>query len=51
MVEGNKAIKREIELKKRNNFEAVVEKGLNPGETVILYPSEQIESGNRVVSR
>ena len=51
VVEGNKAIKRKIEPKKRNNFEAVVEKGLKPGEIVILYPSEQIESGNRVVSR
>ncbi len=51
VVEGNKAIKRKIAIKKRNNFEAVVESGLQPGETVILYPSEEIQDGNSVVSR
>ena len=49
VVKGNKAIERKIELTRRNNFEAVVEKGLKPGEIVILYPSEQIQSGDAVI--
>ncbi|MGF1490024.1 MAG: efflux RND transporter periplasmic adaptor subunit [Prochloraceae cyanobacterium] len=51
VVEGNKAIRREITIKKRNSLAAIVETGLKSGETVILYPSEQIQSGNTVRSR
>ncbi len=48
VVENNKAQKRQIQVSQRSNFEAVIQDGLRETETVILHPSEQIQSGTKV---
>lgn len=48
VVENNQAQKRQIEVSQRSNFEAVIEKGLQAQEKVILHPTEQIQSGAKV---
>jgi HlyD family secretion protein len=48
VLENNKAQKRQIQVSERSNFEAVIEKGLRENETVILHPTEQIQSGTKV---
>ena len=49
VVEEGKVERREVELGRRSNFEAVVQKGLQEGEVVILHPSEQIKPGSAVL--
>jgi multidrug resistance efflux pump len=51
VVESDRAEKRQIEVSQRSNFEAVIEKGLEPQEKVILHPTEQIQSGIKVKIR
>ncbi len=48
VVEEKKARKRQVKVSQRSNFEAVIEKGLNPEEMVILHPTEQIQEGAKV---
>ena len=48
VVKNNLAQKRQIEVSQRTNFEAVVEKGLQVGEKVILHANEDIQSGTKV---
>ncbi|VEP18906.1 Multidrug resistance efflux pump [Hyella patelloides LEGE 07179] len=48
VVENNQAQKRQIKVSQRSNFEAVIEKGLQEEEKVILHPTEQIRSGTKV---
>ncbi len=48
VVENNQAQKRQIKVSQRSNFEAVIEDGLREKETVILHPTEQIQSGTKV---
>ena len=48
VVENNQAQKRQIEVAQRSNFEAVIEKGLEAKERVILHPTEQIQTGIKV---
>ena len=48
VVENNQAEKRQIQVSQRTNFEAVVQKGLQEGEMIILHPNEQIQSGTKV---
>lgn len=48
VVKGDRAEKRQIEVSQRSNFEAVVERGLQVEEQVILHPTEQIEAGTRI---
>ncbi len=48
VVENDRAQKRQIQVSQRNNFEAVIENGLQTQEIVILHPTEQIKSGTKV---
>ncbi|MGD1867496.1 MAG: efflux RND transporter periplasmic adaptor subunit [Phormidesmis sp.] len=50
-IENGRAEPKEIVIGQRSPTAAAVESGLNAGETVILHPSEQIESGSKVESR
>lgn len=51
VVAGDRAEKRQIEVSQRSNFEAVIDKGLQLQEKVILHPTEQIQSGIKVKIR
>lgn len=48
VVENGKARQRIIQISKKNDRSAVVLKGLNEGEKVILFPSDQITDGSKV---
>lgn len=48
VVENGQAQQRRVVISQRSDLEVAVEQGLNVGEQVILYPIEQIESGQRV---
>jgi HlyD family secretion protein len=50
VVTENRAWKRRIQVSKRNSHEVLVEKGLEPGEVVILYPSDAVTDSVRVVA-
>jgi HlyD family secretion protein len=45
------ARKRRIQTSRRNGSEALVEVGLEPGEEVIIYPSDAVQDGGRVMVR
>ncbi len=47
-VEGGRAHRQLLTLGRRNSNDAVVERGLAPGQAVILYPSDQLSDGVRV---
>jgi HlyD family secretion protein len=49
VVVDGKVEGRKVELGQHSNFEAVVHQGIQEGEVLILHPSEQIQSGSRVV--
>ena len=51
VAKNGRAQRREVLIGRRNQFEALVERGLDVGETVILHPTEQIEAGRRVKPR
>lgn len=51
IVEAGVARRREVSLGHRNGLEAEVLDGLEPGEVVVLYPSELIEDGTEVEPR
>ena len=51
VVDNSKAHQRQIVIGYRSDREAEVQQGLNQGETVILYPTEQIKVGIQVISR
>jgi HlyD family secretion protein len=46
-----RAVKRPLTLAARNAAEAAVEKGLSPGEKVIVYPSDLLRDGDRIEAR
>ncbi len=48
VVEDGRARRRLLTLGRRNSNEASVESGLQPGQSVILYPSDQLSDGGRV---
>jgi HlyD family secretion protein len=48
VVEGNRAVKRAVQVPRRNGVTALVEAGLKPGERVVVYPSDSLEDGARV---
>jgi HlyD family secretion protein len=48
VVDGGRAVKRAISTSRRNGVEALVEEGLQAGETVVVYPSDALRDGNRV---
>ncbi|NJL00867.1 MAG: efflux RND transporter periplasmic adaptor subunit [Spirulinaceae cyanobacterium SM2_1_0] len=51
VVEQGRVQSRPVVIGERNDWEAVVEQGLSLGESVVLHPSEAIESGQRVRDR
>ncbi len=51
VVEDRQAQKRQVTVSQRSNFEAAIADGLTEGETVILHPTEQIQSGKKVKGR
>ena len=51
VAENGRARRREVVIGRANEFEAVVEQGLEAGEQVILHPTEQIEEGRRIKAR
>ena len=48
VVEGGKARKRAVKAPRRNATEAMVEDGLEPGERVVVYPSDALRDGASV---
>jgi HlyD family secretion protein len=50
VVEGERAVKRAVQVLRRNGVEAMTE-GLKPGERVVVYPSDALTAGARVASR
>jgi HlyD family secretion protein len=48
VVEGDTARKRAVKAPRRNATEALVEEGLQPGEQVVVYPSDALREGARV---
>ena len=50
-VENDKAVRREVEVGQRNGLEAEVLGGLNPGDRIVVYPSEAVAEGVKVTAR
>src|SRR5688500_16232292 len=48
VVEGDTARKRAVKAPRRNATEALVEEGLQPGEQVVVYPSDALRDGASV---
>jgi HlyD family secretion protein len=48
VVDGGVARKRPVKAARRNTTEALVEEGLEPGERVVVYPSDALRDGARV---
>jgi multidrug efflux pump subunit AcrA (membrane-fusion protein) len=40
-----------VKTTRRNGHEAMIDEGLKPGDTVIVYPSDALEDGSRVEVR
>jgi HlyD family secretion protein len=51
LLEGRRAVLREVKTTRRNGHEAMIDEGLKPGDTVIVYPSDALEDGSRVEVR
>jgi HlyD family secretion protein len=49
VVEGDRARKRVIKVPRRNGTEAMVEDGLRPGDEVVVYPSDALKDGSRLL--
>lgn len=45
VVQGDTAVKRAVQVARRNGLEAMVESGLEPGERVVVYPSDALRDG------
>lgn len=50
-IEGKRAVLTPVEVGRNNGRSAEIVSGIEPGETVILYPGEEIEEGTRVERR
>ena len=48
VAEGDRAVKRAVKVPRRNGAEAMVEDGLQPGERVIVYPSDALRDGAKI---
>ncbi len=51
VIEGNRAMRREVSVGQRNGLSAQILAGLAEGETVINHPGEDVEDGVRIVVR
>lgn len=51
VVVDGRAHRREVKVTHRNGVEALVEAGLQPGERVVVYPSDLLKDGARVAPR
>ena len=51
VVEGARARKRAVKSARRNGVEATIEEGVQPGERVVVYPSDALKDGSRVEVR
>jgi len=51
IVERDKAVKRRLEIGKRNALAAQVTAGIKAGEQVIVHPNDQVREGVRIASR
>jgi HlyD family secretion protein len=51
VADGNRARRRSLEVRLRNPVEALVDKGLAPGERVVVYPSDALKDGSRLELR
>ena len=51
VLEGDRAVLRQVKSTRRNGTEAMIDEGLKAGETVIVYPSDALEDGARVEVR
>jgi HlyD family secretion protein len=50
-LEAGRAALRQVKVTRRNGSEAMIDEGLKPGETVIVYPSDALADGARVEVR
>ncbi|HKX38982.1 MAG TPA: HlyD family efflux transporter periplasmic adaptor subunit, partial [Burkholderiales bacterium] len=48
VAEGGEARRREVKLERRNSLEAMVSEGVQPGERVVVYPSDALRDGSRI---
>lgn len=48
VVENGRAAIRQVQLARRSGLEAMVDKGLQPGEKVIIYPGDLVRPGVRI---
>ena len=48
ILEGERARKRAVKTSRRNVAEALVDDGLQPGERVVVYPSDALREGSKV---
>jgi HlyD family secretion protein len=48
VADGERAVKRSVKAPRRNGAEAMVEDGLQPGERVVVYPSDALRDGSRL---
>lgn len=49
VIEANRARQQAVTVSRRNATEAVIDQGLDPGAQVVIYPSEALRDGARVV--
>jgi HlyD family secretion protein len=48
VTDGDVARKRAVKAPRRNSTDALIEEGLQPGERVVVYPSDALRDGSRV---
>jgi HlyD family secretion protein len=48
VLEGARVAKRKVKAPRRNATEALIEEGLQPGERVVVYPSDALHDGSKV---
>ena len=51
VIDAERARLRVVKVARRNNLEAMIEGGLEPGDRVVVYPSDALKDGSRVEIR
>jgi HlyD family secretion protein len=51
VVDAERARLRAVKVARRNSLEAMIEGGLEPGDRVVVYPSDALKDGSRVEIR